>query len=106
MLTTFSGLWHPLTMDVTALYSSIPIEEGIQTALRLVKENWDDIDTIDFELSELEDLLRFLLTNSFFGFGGDIYQQKVGVAMGSRLAPPFAILFMHDLEGQWIRVAN
>lgn len=60
------------TMDVTALYSNIPIEEGIQRALQLVEEHWDDIDTIRLELSELEDL-RFVLTNSFFRFGGDIY---------------------------------
>ena len=61
------------TMDVTALYSNIPIEEGIQTALRLAEAHWDDIDTIGFELSELEDLLRFVLMNSFFRFGEDIW---------------------------------
>ena len=37
------------TMDVTALYSNIPIEEGIQAALKLVEEHQDDIDTIGIE---------------------------------------------------------
>lgn len=83
------------TMDIAALYSNIPIEEGIQTALDLVKEHQDEIDTIGFELRELENLLRFVLKNNCFRFGKNFYQQKMGVAMGNRLAPPFAILFMH-----------
>ena len=81
-------------MDVAALYSNIPIEEGIQTALDLVKEHQDEIDTIGFELDELENLLCFVLTNNCFRFGKNFYRQKMGVAMGNRLAPPFAILFI------------
>ena len=93
-------------MDVAALYSNIPIKEGIQTALDLMKEHQDEIDIIGFKLDELENLLRFVLTNSCFRFGKNFYQQKMGAAMGKRLAPPFAILSMHSLETTYIARAS
>ena len=83
---------------------NIPIEEGIQTALDLVKEHQDEIDTIGFEL-ELENL-HFVLTNNCFRFGKNFYRQKMGVVMGNRLAPPFAILFMYRLETRYLATAN
>lgn len=71
-------------MDVTALYSNIPIKEGIQTALDLVEEHQDDVDTIGFELDELENLLRFVLKNNCFRFRKDFYRQKNGRSNGQR----------------------
>ena len=47
-----------------------------------------------------------LLTNNCFRFGKNFYRQKMGVAMGNRLAPPFAILFMHSLETRYLATAN
>ena len=46
-----------------------------------------------------------VLTNSYFWFGDEVFKQKVGVAMGNRLAPPFAILFMHDLETRFLNIS-
>ena len=89
-------------MDVTALYSNIPIKEGIRTALDLVEERQDDVDTIGFELDELENLLRFVLKNNCFRFGKDFYRQKMGVAIGNGLPPPFTILSMHSLETRYL----
>ena len=85
-------------MDVTALYSNIPVEKGICTVLRLLEDHEDDIDILGFGLRDIEHLLHFVLSNSYCRFGEDVYRQRMGVAMGNRLAPPFAILFMHDLE--------
>lgn len=47
-----------------------------------------------------------MLKNSYFRFGKDIYRQKMGVAMGNRLAPPFAILFMHNLETKFLATTD
>ena len=90
------------TMDVTALYSNIPVEEGICTVLRLLEDHEDDIDILGFGLNDIEHLLHFVLSNSYCRFGEDVYRQRMGVAMGNRLAPPFAILFMHDLESRFL----
>ena len=76
------------TMDVTALYSNIPVEEGIRTILRLLEDHEDDIDTLGFELNNIQYLLRFVLSNSYCRFGEYTYRQRMGVAMGNRLAPP------------------
>ena len=90
------------TMDVTALYSNIPVEEGIRMILRLLEDHEDDIDTLGFELNDIQHLLHFVLSNSYCRFGEDIYWQRMGVAIGNRLAPLFAILFMHDLESRFL----
>ena len=63
-----------VTMDVVALYPSIPIVDGIEAVTRVLQQHVSDIDTF-------------------------------GVAMGNNLAPPFAIIFMHDLERSLLQSA-
>lgn len=58
------------------------------------------------QYSILENLFRFVLTNNYFRFGKNFYRQMMGVAMGNRLAPPFAILFMHSLETRYLATAK
>ena len=85
-------------MDVTALYSNILVEEGICMVL---EDHEDDINTLGFGLNDIEHQ-HFMLSNSYCRFGEDVYRQRMGVAMGNRLAPPFAILFMHNLESRFL----
>ena len=40
---------------------------------------------------------KFVLQATFFRFGGEIYQQKFGVAMGSPVSPIVENLYMEDL---------
>ena len=42
--------------------------------------------------------MRLILTRNSFSFNGDIYLQQHGTAMGTRMAPSFANLFMGKLE--------
>ena len=44
------------------------------------------------------DLIDIILTNNNFEFDEQFYLQKHGTAMGTRMAPPYANLFMGDLE--------
>ena len=59
-----------------------------------MEDHEDDIDTLAFEQSDIQHLLEFVLNNSYCRFGEEIYLQRMGVAMGNRLAPPFALIFM------------
>ena len=51
------------------------------------------------------DLLEFVLTTTYFGFRGNIFQQKFGTAMGSPVSPIVANLVMEWLEQQAIATA-
>ena len=108
---TFQSLKVPpgaiiVTMDVVAMYPSIPIEDGISAVISKLRQHEEDIDTLGLPLEDIESLLRFVLTNNFFKFGDKVYRQKTGVAMGNHLAPPLAIVFMDRLESRMLQSAE
>jgi len=51
------------------------------------------------------DLLKFIVTTTYFSFRGVIYQQKFGAAMGSPVSSLLSKLFMEWLEKQAIAIA-
>ena len=91
------------SLDVVNLYGSIPIQEAISATIGLIKENISKINTYGLSLDEIEKLLTHVLTNNFIRFGTDFYKQTEGIAMGNRLAPPLAIVFMHNLESSFVK---
>ena len=46
----------------------------------------------------LMELLKMTIKGNIFEFGGSLYKQVIGTAMGTRVAPTYACLFMADLE--------
>ena len=48
--------------------------------------------------SYIIELLQVVLTNNFFDFNGKHYHHKSGTAMGTKLAPSYANLFMTKFE--------
>ena len=48
-------------------------------------------------------LLKLVLSSNIFIFDSELFQQLFGVAMGSRVAPTFACLFMGWLEVRMLR---
>ena len=86
-----------VTIDVKSLYTCIPHLEGIQAcieALQKAKEsNPSQPDT-----AVLGCLLEIVLKNNVFEFDGTFYKQLQGTAMGTKLAPAYANIFMGNLE--------
>ena len=41
-----------------------------------------------------------ILTENYFELGKDMYHQKLGTAIGTKFAPPYANLFMAGLENK------
>ncbi|XP_053552202.1 uncharacterized protein LOC128643241 [Bombina bombina] len=76
---------------VTALYSSIPHEKGME-ALAFFFREWSEF-SAEFQTFILLVSL-FLLTHNFFEFEGTFYLQRYGTAMGAKFAPYYANLFM------------
>ena len=88
-----------VTFDVTSLYTNIPNDEGINAVhnfLKRHKPKYASADTIILLLSEV-------LTKNNFEFDGKNYLQIGGTAMGTRLAPSYANIFMGELETKTIQ---
>ena len=83
-------------MDITSLYTVIPNNEGLQ-ALRF----FFDQRTIKEPSSEtLLRLGELVLTLNCFSFADNFYKQVNGVAMGTKMGPSCANLFVGYIENQ------
>jgi len=84
-----------VTIDVISLYTNIPQDEGINASLNVVSL----IPThLRPPLHVFRKFLEFILKQNFFLFNDQHYLQILGTAMGTRMAPSFANLFLHQLE--------
>jgi hypothetical protein len=48
-------------------------------------------------------MLEFLIDNIFFSFGGTLFQQLVGIPMGTNCAPLLADLFLYSYESEFLQ---
>jgi len=81
------------TMDVSALYTNIPTEEGIAACRSFLEHAFSHE-----QLDAFCELMRLVLTHNNFTFNGTHYKQIFGTSMGTKLAPSMACLFMGRLE--------
>ena len=84
------------TLDVGALYTNIPNEEGVEVIRRKLTETRKP--HLNPKTSSIIDLLELVLKNNNLEFNGKNFLQIQGTAMGTKLAPSYANLFMEDLE--------
>ena len=84
-----------LTMDVKSLYTVIPYH-----GLRALKFFLDKRPNQEPSTSVLVRLAELVLTLNNFSFDGEHYQQISGVAMGTKMGPNYANLFVGFVEKQ------
>ena len=84
------------TLDVTALYTNIPNDEGLRTILKKLVDTRGP--NVQPKNQSLVDLAELVLTRNNIEFNGKHYHQISGTAMGTKLAPSYANLFMEKLE--------
>ena len=83
-----------ITMDVTNMYPSIPLDIAINYAIEIIKrENETNINTED-----LVKLFEFCTKELVFTFENKYYKQINGVTMGSPLAPILAHCYMLNID--------
>jgi hypothetical protein len=82
------------TADVNSLYTNIPHTEGIQAVRDFLPKTTRS--------ERVAQLLEFVLKNNWMKFGEEYYHQIQGTAMGTNLAPPYANIFMHSVESQFL----
>ena len=83
-----------VSMDVTSLYTNIPHDDGIEAC----KEVWDTRITLIPPTECLVQLLTLVLKCNNFIFNDIHYLQVNGTAMGTKMAPSYANIFMGKLE--------
>ena len=86
------------TVDVTALYTNIPHEEGIERVIKFLKKH----NAPDNEILLVKKLLPHILKMNYFQFNNEIYLQTSLTAMGTRCAPNYAIIFMAEVEEEFL----
>ena len=84
------------TLDITSLYTNIPHNEGIQSIKEMLAIHKPP-DSLP-QNSYIKELLEVVLPNNHFEFNGKHYHQVSGTAMGTKLAPSYANLFMTTFE--------
>ena len=83
-----------VTLDVSSLYTNIPHKEGIHACRKALESRTNT----RLKTESICDLIRMILTMNNFEFENDYYLQLHGTAMGTKMAPAYANLFMGDLE--------
>ena len=82
------------TIDVVGLYPNIPHDEGLAFLKDFLDSRVDKQVTTD----TLTELTELVLKNNIFEFSDKTYKQIRGTAIGTKLVPPYAVLFMAGLE--------
>ena len=91
-----------VTADVVALYPSIPHNEGLTAVREALDRRTDKSISTDF----LVEMAEFVLTNNYFGFRDYMMKQIEGTAIGTKMAPPYACIFMDKLEKEILLVQS
>ena len=87
-----------VTWDVKSLYTNIPHKEGLDAIQKTLEyENVPEI-----KIDNILDFSKLVLTFNHFKFLGQNYLQMSGTAMGTKMAPSYANIFMSMFEKQML----
>ena len=82
------------TIDVVGLYPNIPHEDGLKALRKSLDKREDQSVSTDSML----ELVELVLKNNYFTHDGKTFKQKRGTAIGTKMAPPYAIVTLGDFE--------
>ena len=86
------------TIDVKSLYLSIPQDEGTTACL----DHMEKHGPLPLPREALKHLLDIVLKYNILRFNDTCYKQIQGTAMGTKMAPAYAGIFMSGLEGPFL----
>ena len=92
-----------VSYDVTSLFTNIPLQETIYTAINLI---FNHNSNLNITKKELKKIFLFPVSQSHFLFNSKFYNQIDGVVMASSLAPVLANNFMGFYESKWLNEYN
>ena len=83
-----------VTMDVNGLYNNIDHTEGADACYISMEKRKNKY----VSSRKIRNIILFVLKNNVFKFASCFYKQIMGTAMGTRMAPNYANLFMTQVE--------
>ena len=84
---------------MVALYPSIPHEDGLETLReRLIKS-----EDLKVPVNDIVKMTEFVLKNNIFEFNGKVKKQVAGTTIGTKFAPPYACIYMDELETEFFK---
>ena len=87
------------TADVVSLYPSTPHKAGLEALRRRLNKR----ETSEIPTEDIVQMAEFVLKNNFFEFNGEVKRQKSGTAIGTKFAPPYACIFMDEVETEFLK---
>ena len=91
-----------VTMDVNSLYTNIPHSDGVEACRLFLTINTTDQTLIN----DIPTLVDFILKHNLFVFDDEQYLQINGTAIGAKMAPTYANIFMHYIENTFLSSFN
>ena len=85
--------------DVVGLYPSIPHKAGLEALRRRLNKR----ETFEIPTEAMVQMAEFVLKNNFFEFNREVKRQKSGTAIGTKFAPPYACIFMDEVETEFLK---
>ena len=89
-----------LIIDIKALYLNIPHTEGIQARVNAMDHCGNQ--KPPFPPQVVKTLLKIVLGKNYFEFCEKMFHQIHGTAMGTKMAPSYANIFMDVLETNFL----
>ena len=91
-----------VTLDVSSLYTNILHDEGIEAC----EEYLNSRESQAPPTADICHLIQLILSMNLFVFNEKYYLQIHGTAMGTRMAPSYANLFLGKLERKFLATQN
>ena len=88
-----------VTAVVVGLYPSVPHQAGLEA----LREALDKRKKHKVPTGKLVKIAEFVLKNNYFQFSGKVYQQISGTAIDTKFAPPYACIFMDQVESKFLQ---
>jgi hypothetical protein len=87
-----------ISLDVISMYPTINLTKSIPIVIEFINEHMDEIDSFGLNDEQIKNGLSLLCFNYEIEYNKTIYKQIKGIPMGTRFAPPFAIIYLNYIE--------
>ena len=84
---------------MVGIYPSIPHQAGLEA----LREALNKRKTHKVPTNKLIKMAEFVLKNSYFQFSDEVYQQISGTTIGTKFAPPYACIFIDQVEIKFLQ---
>ena len=71
--------------------------------LETLRKGLDERDSPKAPTEDIVQMADFLPKNKLFEFNGEVKRQKFGTAIGPKFAPPYACIFMDEVETEFLK---